>query len=122
MTSPRDRTERSKAAGHNTNRLWTTGQITQGTISIGAEILGSTVVWHTTQRSTGHWKVGARDIGSSRDEAGSHAGSGHIVGSRRTARHFPVARLALDWLAVGWFTLGLLAIVQKPGMILAAAR
>ena len=118
LASSEDRTQRSEAAGHNTQWLRTTGQTTQGAASIREEAQGSAAAGHIAERSIGYGEAGTRDVRSCRKKRGSLEGSGHVVGSRRAARRFIVAGLTVGWLAVGWFAAALLAVVQRPEMVL----
>lgn len=125
LASTEDRTQRSEAAGHNTQRLRTTGQITHRAASISEEAHGSAAAGHIAQRSIGYGEAGARDardVRSSRKESGSLAGSGHVVSSRRVARRFIVAGLTVGGPAAGGFAAALLAVVQRPEMVLAVTR
>lgn len=119
LAPPEVGTQRSEAAWHDVKGLRITGQAAQGAASEGREAQRSAAAGHVAQRSTGDGEAGARDVRSSRKKSGSLAGSGHIVSSRRAARSFEVAGLMVGRLAAGWFTAGLLAVVQRPEMVLA---
>lgn len=114
--------QRSEAAGHNAQWLRTTGQKTHRAASISEETQGSAAAGHIAQRSIEYGEAGARDIRSSRKKRSSMAGSGHVVSSRRAARCFTVAGITVGWLATGWFTAALLAVVQRLEMVLTVTR
>lgn len=118
LAPTQERTQRSEATWHNLKWLRITGQTAQGAASICREAQGSAAAGHITQRSVGNGEAGARDVRGSRKKSGSLAGSGHITHSRRAERSFEVAGLTMGWLAAAGFTAGLLAVVQRPEMVL----